>query len=103
MLHHRSTLLSPIRRQAVSRRAAAGISLPPAPSSRPVTTRTLPTRNAHPTQAVAPAPQWDRHCLRTHSRRPTKLQPRGPLFWATRARQEFLAAPVPAPITETEP
>ena len=27
----------------------------------------------------------------------------GTAFWATRARQEFLAAPVPAPITETEP
>ena len=81
----------------------AGISLPPAPSSRRVTTRTLRIRNARPTQPVAPARQWDRRWPRIHSRRPTKLQPPGPPFWATRTRREFLAAPVPAPITETEP
>ena len=46
---------------------------------------------------------WDRHWLRIHSRRPTKLPPPGPLFWATRTRQESLAAPLPAPITETAP
>src|SRR5271155_216891 len=103
MLHHRSTLSSPIRRQAVFHRAAAGISLPPAPSSRRVTTRALRTRNARPTHPLVPARRWDHRWPRIHSRQPTKLQPPGPLSLATRTRQEFLAALLPAPITETAP
>ena len=62
----------------------------------------VPTMPAERNQLRQPC-QWDRRWLRIHSRRPTKLQPPGPRFWATRMRREFSAAPVPAPITETGP